>query len=125
MGCFNMTCSVSHLPITAGMPMRAVVLARPEQPSEYTFYPSAFFVPLSPSLSGTYDDYGRIENCKPTAAYDAACGHFFPQFKGDYESLRDNCSAEPVRIRQYGEDIPCTSAVAFIREDVYQEVLKH
>jgi hypothetical protein len=34
MGCFNMTRSVSRLPITDGIAMRAVVLARPENPSE-------------------------------------------------------------------------------------------
>src|ERR1700722_8285350 len=125
MGCFNMTCSVSRLPVTANMAIRAVVLARTEQPSEYTFYPSSFFVPLTPSISGTYDDYGRIENCKPTEAYEAACRHFFPQLKGDYESLLDgNASLETVKLRHFDKELACTTSVAFIREDVYQAVMK-
>ncbi len=124
MGSFNMTCSVSRLPITAGTPVRAFLIAQPSAEPDYIFHPSSVYTPVAPGIAGKYDDYGRIEDVSLSAGFDFFREKNLPHLKGDPESLFDSATHEKITLKRLGQALPCKTSLAFVREDVYREVLR-
>ena len=61
MGCWNKTCGLSNLHITAGTPVYVFVL---EKNKSYDHcYSTSLFTPLLLPFEAEYDDYGGGENC--------------------------------------------------------------
>ena len=129
MGSFNVSCSVSRLPITTGTPMRAFILAGIKTPQDkMIFNPEALFVPLTAGLSGTYNDYGGIEDCKkPSPLFSATQAHYFPHYSGTAENLIDSLREEPqaLSLHRHGKAHACETSIAYIREDVYRQIMRY
>lgn len=128
MGCFNVTCSVSRLPITDQTPIRAFILGKPAQPANGPFFhPSDLYVPLATGLLGEYNDYGGIADCTPSESFEIARKYFFPLSQAEpvEDFVRDatygdkNSMAQPVTLKKTTFE----PAVAFVREDIYQKIL--
>lgn len=71
MGCWNVTCAVSHLPIQRDDPLRLLLLRQgvwhhDHEPS----HPWAQWVPMSLPVRGWYDEYGGIKNVARTTITD-------------------------------------------------------
>lgn len=61
MGCWNKTCGLSNLHVTAGTPVYVFVL---EKNKDYDHcYSTSLFSPLLLPFEADYDDYGSGENC--------------------------------------------------------------
>lgn len=65
MGCWNKTCGLSNLHITAGTPTYVFVLEKNEHYDHC--YSTGLFKPLLLSFEADYDDYGGGENCSGVA----------------------------------------------------------
>jgi hypothetical protein len=71
MGCFNVTCCVSGLPINHNDSVYVILLERKTGYPDNSKYFSCqckstdFFVPITFPIKGTYDNYGSVENCEP------------------------------------------------------------
>lgn len=62
MGCWNKTCAVSNLHITAGQ--RVVIFMLGKQPKQYDFcYVNSYYDLCLLPFYGEYNDYGAAENC--------------------------------------------------------------
>ena len=61
MGSWNQTCMLTGLPILYGDPCTGFLIAR-NQNKLRSIGPALFFAPLTTAITGTYDDYGGIEN---------------------------------------------------------------
>jgi len=61
MGCWDVTCALTHLPIRDQDPIRFIFLRQPLF-FECVFKSWAQWVPMSLPLKGVYDSYGGIEN---------------------------------------------------------------
>jgi len=66
MGCWNGTCGISQLPITAGAKVKAILLLQSEYHQEIqgssSCYSSNFFRPWFFPVTAEYNNYGSIEN---------------------------------------------------------------
>ncbi len=64
MGCYNLTCGISNLPILSGDPVVGFVLAANSDKSNANSYCyiNDSFSPISLPFYGLYDEYGSIEN---------------------------------------------------------------
>lgn len=60
MGSFNVACAISGLPCTPGDPVYAILLTRNAHYDNRDVYPNSVWVPRTPAMAGTYDDYGRV-----------------------------------------------------------------
>ena len=72
MGCFNATDFVTRQTIMDGEPIKFFMLEKPEYGHQYGdvfFEPNEIFSPVCLPLTGTYDDYGRVENIRNDLAY--------------------------------------------------------
>jgi len=67
MGSWNATCGLTNLPIIAGDEVVACFIAIPQIGSsdkQTVSYYAGEIRPITPCFTGTYDDYGRVENIK-------------------------------------------------------------
>jgi hypothetical protein len=60
MGCWDITCAVSHLPILKGDPIRLLLLRQQADQDPSPFHPWAIWSPVSLPFKGKYDNYGGI-----------------------------------------------------------------
>lgn len=93
MGCWNGTCGLSHLPITAGTKVRGFIL----KPNRYNVaddkivgvgmtYSHDLYIPLTWSFKGEYDDYGSMENIENDLNTKAIIKYFNSSLsKGDFK----------------------------------------
>jgi hypothetical protein len=64
MGCWNKTCMVSNLHITAGQEVVVFLLKEENRNNNYDYcYINSYFVPCLLPFYGKYNDYGSVENC--------------------------------------------------------------
>jgi len=63
MGCWNQTCVVSNLHITAGQKVAMFLLVQNHHESEGFYYPDVLNKLCPFPFYGEYDDYGAAENC--------------------------------------------------------------
>jgi len=69
MGCWNHTCAVTNLPIHWEEEVEVILLRSSSFASDYSAYchPDTSWTPLPLTFSGTYNDYGSVENCHGAA----------------------------------------------------------
>ena len=69
MGCWNHTCAVTNLPILYEEEVEVILLrSNSMTASDRSFcYPNTSWTPMSLTFSGTYNDYGSVENCHGAA----------------------------------------------------------
>lgn len=60
MGSWNSTCMLTHLPIKSGEKVTGVLLVKKDEP-RVTSLPNEVWTPVSPFITGVYNDYGSIE----------------------------------------------------------------
>lgn len=71
MGCWNVSCAVSHLPIQREDPIRLVLLRQGVWHHDVeNDHPWAQWVPMSLPVQGWYDEYGGVKNVARTALTD-------------------------------------------------------
>ncbi len=135
MGCWHGTCAVSNLPIFSGEPIRLMLLGispltderYEESPNWVTgfCYASDRAFPVTPFMSGRYDDYGGIELDPPGPAVTACLEEIglSPADSDNWVSiLRGNAKDKPAPIfRFFGRDH--LIGMMMIREDVFQHML--
>jgi len=64
MGCWNHTCAVSNLHITAGQDVVVFLLVKNHKTDDTSFcYGNALYNPVPLPFYGKYDDYGGVEDC--------------------------------------------------------------
>lgn len=63
MGCWNGTCMISNLHVTAGQEVIVFMLAK-SGPSDNFCYEHSFYTPCPIPFYGEYNDYGAVENCR-------------------------------------------------------------
>lgn len=69
MGCWNHTCAVTNLPIHYEEEVEVILLKSTNFSADSSSfcYPYSNYTPLPLTFSGTYNDYGAVENCKGAA----------------------------------------------------------
>ncbi len=113
MGCWNETCGFSNLPITNGMPVRAMFIKRVKE-SRYKgaalFYAFDLFHPATIMIKSTYNDYGWLnvsaEEIVPLIA--------------NVENMGLDISFGDAKDGFRPDDLPEDTYLLMIREDVYQ-----
>jgi len=65
MGCWNHTCAVTNLPIHWEEEVEVILLRSSSFGRDDTSYchPDTYWTPMPLTFSGTYNDYGSVENC--------------------------------------------------------------
>lgn len=63
MGCWNATCGISKLPIFADEEVYATLLVKNKFDADNFCHADAYYKPTGFFFKGTYDEYGRLENC--------------------------------------------------------------
>ena len=88
MGCWNGTCMISKLPINYGDEIKLVILNSGSiyNTSSGFCYPDDLMKPIFLPITGTYNDYGMIENIVKDYNYDI----IEKFFKGRFESIRND-----------------------------------
>lgn len=150
MGCWDVTCGISHLPIQAGDPIRLSIL---RQPLYYDGIQKSWatWLPVSVPLKGVYDNYGGIEGYEndritqfqveclkrfavwgadPDGRYDKEPDD--PEFPNTMESLLNACERGGLCFRMpyedHAEDKETTfktvrTASFMIHEEIYQHMI--
>lgn len=62
MGCYNLTCDISNLPIRAGDKVILIPLVKRTHGEVHPCYPSDCFAPIGFPVLAEYDEYGGVEN---------------------------------------------------------------
>lgn len=93
MGCWYDTCGVTQLPILNGDKVRLFpLICVAEEIVGGTSYSNAIWAPMSAAISGTYNDYGSIENIVEnncTELFLDNLKNIWIKFERDYETVSD------------------------------------
>lgn len=119
MGCWNETCGFSNLPITDGMPVRAMFIKRVTENRRFDgeiFYPFDLFQPATVMIKSTYNDYGWL-NVKADEVAPLIASAEAMKLGVSFASVAPYNDAEP-DFRP--NDLPVDTYLWMIREDVYQ-----
>ena len=119
MGCWNETCGFSNLPITDGMPVRAMFIKRVAEHRRsdgIVFYPFDLFQPATIMIKSTYDDYGWLNVTADEVAPLIASAEAM-KLGVSFATVAPYAHDEP-NFRP--DDLPEDVSLWMIREDVYQ-----
>ncbi len=128
MGSSTPNCFVSRLPISWGTPVRMFIIARPNwDETPELFQPSSLCLPLTTALKGTMPDFTGITNVDEkspeTEAFLVGAKRFFQE--PIIDDIVYNVRGKKVVIPKYDDKkLDCTLDLAFVREDVYQEIMR-
>jgi len=86
MGCWNHTCFLSNLSISAGTDIALMTLIQTE-PGMGSCRPTEHYYPAPVMIYGEYDDYGGMENC-----YGGETEYLLKEFV-DCGAIKDNTDA--------------------------------
>lgn len=62
MGCWNHTCALTNIPVSAGEDVYVIVLHQHFGGGDHC-YPTEYWQPIHLMFEGKYDDYGAVEDC--------------------------------------------------------------
>jgi hypothetical protein len=120
---YRRTCSITGLPLTAGTPVRIFVLAVPHLQEGGCH----LYVPLTPGIRARIGSGGHdVRNVELSQGFKGSCAHFFPASQGHEADLLED-KEQPGTLLQdvfSGQMVKCGQNLEFLREDVYQAVLK-
>ena len=118
MGCFNSTCLISRLPITAGDALYVIPMRSNEYPSINYGAETNYHLLCAP-FQAEYDDYGFFENVKSQKAFDVLLKICDSK---DIDELKDKYRADNrSRIKEQKNN---SWTFAFVLKDVYESMAK-